>query len=438
MNDERYSKNNEPQGKFATDSTAEFQVSSPREIFKFLFFHHKREQPVHWKDSKELHRVMHEFPGIFRAVLLELLDTPMSRREIRDFLNRMGMGRHAHGIGTVQLELEKHLRKAEEKKVLEERDGRYCLTPGGREIAEHMQRVIPAFMKWVFSAETAALFSLAAHVVLSVLKLSIGFLSRSAGLIADGIDNAVDTISSLLVWLGIKYDKEKLVSVFIVITMFVSVGGVALATINKILHPGPIHEGMIAFFTSGVCGFVMLGLSSYQYIVGKKRSNFAIMCQAVDSRNHFLTSLLVCGGILLSFFAELWTASWLFFADAAASGIIGLMILRGAVELVQELIKAREEGAEVSHFMKRTEERIREKILLKWLAGQLQSGSLTGEEITERFAADFCERTPKILILSGMGYRPESGEDIRRYLELFVEQKKLVCDEGRYWLVARS
>ena len=418
--------------------TAQSQEISPKEIFKFALFHHRKEKPVHWKDPDELHRVMHDFPGIFRSILLELLDKPMSRHEIRDFLNRMGIGRRAHIIGTAQLDLEENLRRAIQKKVLEERDGRYYLTPGGREIAEQMQRVIPAFMEWVFSPETASLFSLVVHVVLSVLKLSVGFLSRSAGLTADGIDNAVDTFSSLLVWLGIKYNKEKLVSVFILITMFVSVGGVAWATFNKIIHPGPIQEGLIAFVVSGILGLVMLGLSSYQYLVGKKRSNFAILCQAVDSRNHFLTSLLVCGGILLSSFAQLWNAPWLFYADAAASAIIGLLILRGAVELVQELIKAREEGAEVSHFMKRTEERTREKILLKWLAGQLQSGSLTREELEQRFAADFCEQTPKILILSGMGYRPESGEDLHRYLELFVEQKKLVLDEGRYWLVSRS
>jgi len=30
-----------------------------------------------------------------------------------------------------------------------------------------------------------------------------------------------------------------------------------------------------------------------------------------------------------------------------------------------------------------------------------------------------------------MGYTPESGADLHRYLELFVEQKKLVLDEGR-------
>ena len=88
--------------------------------------------------------------------------------------------------------------------------------------------------------------------------------------------------------------------------------------------------------------------------------------------------------------------------------------------------------------MARREEKTREKILLKWLAGQLQSGSLTREELEQRFAGDFCEQAPKILILSGMGYRPESAEDLHRYLELFVEQKKLVLDEGRYWLVSRS
>jgi hypothetical protein len=42
------------------------------------------------------------------------------------------------------------------------------------------------------------------------------------------------------------------------------------------------------------------------------------------------------------------------------------------------------------------------------------------------------------LILSALGYRPESDADLNRYLELFLEQKKLVYDESRYRPVARS
>ena len=107
----------------------------------------------------------------------------------------------------------------------------------------------------------------------------------------------------------------------------------------------------------------MLGLSSYQYVSGRRNSNFAIMCQSVDSRNHFLTSLLVCGGIVLSFFAERLNADWFYYADAVASILIGLFILRSAIQLVVELVKPAGEAEHISHFMKRAQEKFREKLI---------------------------------------------------------------------------
>ena len=104
-----------------------------------------------------------------------------------------------------------------------------------------------------------------------------GVLFHSAGLLSDGIDNGVDTISSVLVWLGIKFNREKLSSYLIIIMMFVSLIGIAIASINKIIQPGPVKEGLIVFIVSGVCGVLMLFLSIYQYVVGKRNSNFAIM-----------------------------------------------------------------------------------------------------------------------------------------------------------------
>jgi divalent metal cation (Fe/Co/Zn/Cd) transporter len=405
----------------------------------FSPFQHRRQPTVHWKSSKEMHRAMRGLPGPSRAVLLELLEHPLTRHEIRETLHRLGRGEtHGRKVGKAQLNLETDLARAQELGFLEEREGRYVLTEAGREAAEHMQEVIPAFMGWAFSPETASLLSIWVHAILSVLKLVFGLLSRSAGLFADGIDNAVDTLSAFLVWLGIKYDKEKLVSIFIVITMFVSVGGVALATYDKVAHLRPITDGLVAFAVSALCGLIMLGVSSYQYLVGKRQSNLAILCQAVDARNHFLTSLLVCAGILLSFLAGIWGALWLHYADAVASAVIGVLILKGALELMRELFKPADDEAEVSHFMKRTLERRKEKIIFNWLRGHLHRAPLTREELEQRFIADFCKETPKILILSGMGYRPASGADLAGYLERFVGSRKLVVDDGRYWLVARS
>jgi multisubunit Na+/H+ antiporter MnhF subunit len=318
---------------------------------------------------------------------------------------------------------------------MEEREGRYYLTPGGREVAEHMKEVIPLFMEWVLSAETASVLTIWFHGGFSILKLVFGILSYSAGLIADGIDTAVDTISSVLVWLGIRYDRERLVSVFIVITMFASVGGVALATYHKLMHPGPVTDGLVTFAVSALCGLVMLGVSAYQYLVGKRRSNLAILCQAVDSRNHFMISMLVCGGILLSFAARAWDAPWLYYGDVVASLIIGLLILKGAIELVGEHLRAAGEPADVKHFLGRALEGRKEKIVFNWLRGQLQAESLTRQELEERFTADLCEGAPKIIILSGMGYQHERGADLHRYLDRFVAQQKVIEDEGKFWLV---
>jgi len=390
---------------------------------------------VHWRNSREMHQVIRAFRGTFRALLLELLHRPLTRHELRDVLQRMGMGeKRGRKSGRAQLFLEQDLEKAQELGIMEEREGKYLLTPSGRELSKHMQVYIPAFMSWLFSPSTASLISLWVHVVLSILKLVFGFISNSAGLIADGIDNTVDTLSSFLAWLGIKYNKERLVSIFILITMFVSVGGVALTTYEKVAHPGPILEGLAAFVVSMVCGFVMLGLSSYQYMVGRKKNNLAILCQAADSRNHFLVSLMVCAGILFSYLAGVWSEPLLYYGDAVASAFIGLLILKGAVELGREILKSGDEPADITHFMKRNLEKRKEAILFEWLKGQLQSAALTKEELVQRFVNDFCDHTPKIIILSGMGYHPESGEELLRHLDRFVDKHKLVKDGDRYWL----
>ena len=72
------------------------------------------------------------------------------------------------------------------------------------------------------------------------LKISFGFMSRSAGLFADGIDNTVDTISTIFVWLGVRFNRQKTASLFIIIMMFVSVVSVGILGARKIINPEPV------------------------------------------------------------------------------------------------------------------------------------------------------------------------------------------------------
>ena len=206
-----------------------------------------------------MHKVIHSFPGYFKALLLELSDQPMSRKELAEAMHHLEVRMAAHHKRDfAKAELDQDIAVAIERGVLEEHDGKYLLTPGGREIAEHMQAAIPFFFEVVFSARMVSMVTIFIHIMLSVLKLAFGVISQSAGLIADGIDNTVDTLSSVFVWLGIKFDKERLVSIFIVVMMFVSVGGVAIASVNKIVAPEPINEGLLTFVLSLGCGLLML------------------------------------------------------------------------------------------------------------------------------------------------------------------------------------
>jgi len=279
----------------------------------------------------ELHKVLHELPDYLKAVVLELMDRPMSRQEMRTYIQKLG--RRLPRFGRKELpkvNLDDDIVLAIEKGVVQEKAGKLCLSPGGREIAEHMEQVIPYFVNAVFSPRMVSIVTIAVHILLSILKLFFGLIS-------------------------------------------------------------------------GFAGLLMLALSAYQYIAGRRNSNFAIMCQSVDSRNHVFTSLLVCGGIVLSFFAERFNVFSLYYADAAASIAIGFLIPKSAIELGIELAKPEGEAPRVSHFMGTAQERMRASAVWRWLSEQLREGPLTYHELKARFTEEFCGESPKILLLAGVG-----------------------------------
>ena len=116
------------------------------------FQHDRSLETVHWKNGDEMHDALHRFSGVFRALLLDLLDRPMSRHEMRDRIQRLTsgiiLGPHRNkGQRRLEGDLEEAL-KADEVAWQGER---YALTPRGKEMAAHMLDIIPRFVKWVFS-----------------------------------------------------------------------------------------------------------------------------------------------------------------------------------------------------------------------------------------------------------------------------------------------
>ncbi len=389
----------------------------------------------HWKDAKELHQVMHSLPGFIKALLLDLMDNPMTHDEVLQAIKNIEMRVSGSKERKSQnTDIAKDIDFAIQCRVLEKKDEKYVLTPGGQEIAQHMKEVIPLFFNSLLSTKMVSITTIIIHVLLSIVKLVFGILSRSAGLMADGIDNTVDTISSVLVWFGIKYKKDKLVSLFIIIMMVISCGGIVIASVRKLLHPVAVKEGLLAFIVSAVSGFTMLILSCYQYITGKKTANFAILCQSVDARNHFFTSLLVCMGILTSYIADVFNQSWLYYSDAVVAIIIGILIMKSSLELIVEFLKPENETTHVSHFVEKARQNMKMKIVWQWLSNELEENSMSYEELRVRFDQYFCEQTPKIHMLTGIGYLPKTSSELQYFLDKLLKKKKVVLHDNKYSL----
>jgi len=120
-----------------------------------------------------------------------------------------------------------------------EDDEKYHLTPEGEKLAlieeKDTKKMAGKIQQRIFKASSAALNTVIIDFILAVMKLSAGFITGSVGILADGVDAASDTISAVLVWLGIKYKKETISTFLVIAMLFVASLSVGYESITKLL-----------------------------------------------------------------------------------------------------------------------------------------------------------------------------------------------------------
>lgn len=179
---------------------------------------------------------------------------------------------------------------------------------------------------------------------LAVLKLGGGLISGSMGLIADGSDATMDTIEAILVWLGIKYHREKLSTLLVVSGLFLAAITVLFESITHLLaalggHAEPITLPYLVIAVEGVAILAAVFLFYYQRFVGKVTNSLTLISQSVDSKNHiFIGSSVIVGAIFAIY--------GIFFVDALIGLFVGAGIFRDAVSLLREAIFAERGGEE--------------------------------------------------------------------------------------------
>jgi len=245
--------------------------------------------------------------------------------------------------------------------------------------------------------------------------MPIAILSGSAGLLNDSIDTLLDGLSSLLVYFGVRFRKERTANLLLVIVML-GTGGLALfESARRFFIPREPDVDAAAFFAIILSALVCFLLGLYQRYAGVRSGNLALITQSVDSRNHVLVAAGVGAGLI---------ASLLHFPllDTVMGVLVAVLILRSGVELAVGLARSWESGeADLSRYpmmFSRQYQEFRKAQLRDWMLFLVESRKATTRAglLEEESRALAFEKFP-VLREIGTQDRDQTTEQIAQSLD---------------------
>jgi cation diffusion facilitator family transporter len=199
--------------------------------------------------------------------------------------------------------------------------------------------------------EKGAWVSITAYILLSVFKIGTGYLTGSAALTADGINNTTDIIVSVAVLIGLRISRkppdrdhpyghlraETVASLIASFVMFAAGIQVILQSGKNFLagdlHAPNLLAAWIALFSAGC----MWGVYMYNIRLARRINNQALTAAAYDNRSDAFVSIGVAVGI---FGARLGFP----IMDAVAAFVVGIVICKTAWDIFSHASHALTDG----------------------------------------------------------------------------------------------
>jgi len=237
----------------------------------------------------------------------------------------------------VKVECEDLIKK---NKIKLNKEEKYELSKIGKEeaieLTKNLEKSASRLENNLLLPAAAARNTIIIDLLLAILKLTAGFLSGSVALLADGADAAIDTVSAVVVWIGIKSKKEFLGTLIIIFMMFVTAISVGYESVSKILQfiSGnilPITMPYLVIVSEGIALIFAVILFFYQRFVGKRNGSLALISQSIDSKKHIYVAATVMVGAIFSIFG-------IHFIDALIGAFIAIRIFIDGIELSKEAL----------------------------------------------------------------------------------------------------
>ena len=184
-------------------------------------------------------------------------------------------------------------------------------------------------------AEKGARVSIAAYIILSLVKLSVGYFAGSKALIADGLNNTTDILASVAVLIGLKISRRpadeehayghlraetiaSLIASFIMIVIGLEV--LYKAVLDTIFYKAKAPD-LLSAVTALFCALAIYMVYRYNKKIALKINSAGLMAAAKDNLSDAWVSIGTAVGIIASQFGMPWI-------DPLAAIIVGGLIIK--------------------------------------------------------------------------------------------------------------
>lgn len=204
------------------------------------------------------------------------------------------------------------------------------------------------------AGEKGAWLSIGTYLILSAIKLTIGYIGASSALKADGLNNTTDIIASIAVLIGLRISQKppdlnhpyghlraetvaSLVASFIMVVVGLQV---LFTSIKGIWNPTETAPSHLTAFVALASGSVMYAVYRYNLALAKKIKSNAVKAAAYDNRSDALVSFGTALGI--------WAAIYGFpIIDTITALIVAILIIKTGVEIFWESVHALTDGFDI-------------------------------------------------------------------------------------------
>ncbi|MGE6613028.1 cation diffusion facilitator family transporter [Peribacillus sp. NPDC076916] len=188
--------------------------------------------------------------------------------------------------------------------------------------------------------ERGAIISIIAYICLSIMKLVIGYISDSAALKADGLNNTTDIIASIAVLIGLRlaqrppdkdhgyghWKSETIASMVASFIMFAVGVQVLIDAVASMLEGGKESPDIIAGYVGVLSAIAMYFVYRYNKKLAIKINSKAVMAASKDNISDAWVSI----GTAIGIFGSQLNMPWL---DPLTAIIVGLLICKTAWEI---------------------------------------------------------------------------------------------------------